>query len=95
MSDESLREVVIEADLNDAYDGIVRLLGDSERSGYEFRALVLTARSDEVKVARITLGVPASADMQLIAARSSRHPAVRRAVAWEADAHAPQASAAA
>lgn len=95
MSDEQLRDVVIEADLNDSYDGIVRLLGDSERSGYELRGVLLTTRSDGYKVARITLGIPVSADMQLIAARSSRHPAVRRAVVWEAVAHAQQTSAAA
>ena len=94
MSNESLREVVIEADLNDGYDGIVRLLGDSERSGYELRAVALTTRPDDVKVARITLGIPVSADTQLIAARSSRHPAVRRAVAWEALGQTPQVSAA-
>jgi hypothetical protein len=95
MSDEELREVVIEADLNDAYDGVVRLLGDSERSGYELRAVAVTTRTDEVKVARITLGVPVSADTQLIAARSARHPAVRRAVAWDVAAPALPAAAAA
>ena len=42
MSDEDLREVVIEADFNGPYDGIVRLLGDTQCSGYELRAVALT-----------------------------------------------------
>ncbi|MGA0593974.1 hypothetical protein [Enterovirga sp. CN4-39] len=94
MSDQRLREVVIEADLNEGYDGLVRLLGDSERSGYELRAVAMTTRPDQTKLARITLGIPESADTQLIAARSSRHPAVRRAIAWEALGQTPRVSAA-
>jgi hypothetical protein len=95
MSDELLREIVVEADLNDAYDGIVRLLGDAERSGYELRGVTLATGANQGRMATLTLGVPAEADVQLIAARSSRHPAVQRAVAWEAVAPLHEVSAAA
>jgi hypothetical protein len=83
MSTEPRREIVIEAELDEAYDGILRILGDSERSGFELRELALAEASQGSRAAIVTLGVPVSADLQLIAARFSRHPAVRRAVARE------------
>lgn len=76
MSVNPMREIVIEAALNDPYDGVIRLLGDAQRFGFELRALTLEARTGSIASATITLGINAAVDAQLVASRLARHPAV-------------------
>ena len=78
MSAELTRVIVVEAVLNDPYDGAIRLLGDAERFGFELQSLVLTAKSAGVTSAAITLHVPVSVEPHVVAARLSRHPTVQR-----------------
>ncbi|WP_262272149.1 hypothetical protein [Microvirga yunnanensis] len=75
---EPMREIVVEAALNDSYDGAIRLLGDAQRFGFELRSFALAARTDGTASAIITLTVPISADAQLVATRLSRHPSMQR-----------------
>jgi len=82
---EPMRELVVEAVLNDPYDGVIRLLGDAQRFGFEIRSLALTTKSDGSAFATMALCVPTSLNQQLVHARLSRHPAVRR-VSAQADA---------
>jgi hypothetical protein len=78
MSAEPMQEIVIEAVLNDSYDGAIRLLGDAQRFGFELRSFALAARTGGITSAIMTLHVPTSVDAQLVARRLSRHPAMRR-----------------
>ncbi len=78
MSAEPMRDLVIEAVLNDPYDGAIRLLGDAERFGFEIRSFALTTKIGGAASATITLYVPTSVDVQLVSARLARHPAVQR-----------------
>jgi hypothetical protein len=78
MSAEPMQEFVVEAVLNDSYDGAIRLLGDAQRFGFELRSFALAARADGTTSAVITLTVPISADAQLVATRLSRHPSMQR-----------------
>jgi hypothetical protein len=75
---EPMQELVIEADLNDPYDGAIRILGDAQRFGFELQSVALTAKSDGRASAIITLYVPTSVDTQIVCARLARHPAVQR-----------------
>ena len=77
MSAEPMQEIVVEAVLNDGYDGAIRLLGDAQRFGFELRSFALAARADGTASSIITLTVPISADAQLVATRLSRHPAMQ------------------
>ena len=60
MSVDLMREIVVEAVLNDPYDGAIRLLGDAQRFGFELQSLMLTARPAGMASATITLRVPTS-----------------------------------
>jgi hypothetical protein len=83
MSAEPMREITVEAVLNDPYDGAIRILGDAQRFGFELRSMALAAEADGVVSLTATLCVPITPDVQLIAARLARHPAVRHAeVTW-------------
>ena len=75
---EPMQEIVVEAVLNDSYDGAIRLLGDAQRFGFELRSFALTARADGTASAVITLTVPISADAHVVATRLSRHPSMQR-----------------
>ena len=77
MSREPMREVVVQTALNDAYDGVIRLLNDAQRSGFELRAMTLEVDGDETASATLTLSIPACVDAQLLVARLARHPTVR------------------
>jgi hypothetical protein len=81
-----MREIVVRAVLNDPYDGAIRLLGDAQRFGFELRSMALEAKADGTASATVTFHVPTSIDVQLVAARLSRHPAVQRTEAVDADA---------
>lgn len=72
-----MREVVVHATVDDAYDGVIRLLGDAQRFGFGLRAFNLATGADGFAVAAITLSVPARVDAQFLAARLARHPTVR------------------
>jgi hypothetical protein len=85
MSAEPMREITVEAVLNDPYDGAIRILGDAHRFGLELRSMALATKADGVVSLTATLGVPITADVQLIAARLARHPAVRHVEAAWAD----------
>jgi hypothetical protein len=78
MSAEPMRALIVEAVLNDPYDGAIRLLGDAQRFGFELRSLALKVMADGGAAAIVTLHVPISVDVQLVSARLARHPAVQR-----------------
>jgi hypothetical protein len=81
MSDQPMREVVVHATIDDAYDGVIRLLGDAQRFGFGLRAFNLVTGADGVAVAAITLSVPARIDAHFLAARLARHPTMRSVAA--------------
>ncbi|MBJ6128368.1 hypothetical protein [Microvirga splendida] len=72
-----MRTVMVDAALNDTHDGLIRLLGDTQRFGFGLEALTLRSGTEPTAVVAITLSVPARIDPQLVAARLARHPAVR------------------
>ncbi len=76
MSGEAMREITVEAVLNDPYDGAVRLLGDAQRFGFELKKLALATRPEGMVSATLILRVPISVDTRLVAARLARHPTV-------------------
>ncbi len=76
MSVDPMCEIVVEAALNDPFDGVIRLLGDAHRFGFELRALTVNARPGGIALAVIVLGVRHTMDDRLVAARLARHPAV-------------------
>ena len=76
MSGEPMREVVVKAVVNDPYDGLIRLLGDAQRFGFELRASSLMTELDGSASVTLTLLVPIRLDVQLVAARLARHPVV-------------------
>jgi len=77
MAGEPVQEVVVNAVVTDAYDGLIRLLGDAQRFGFALRASTLSAEGDGSASVTLTLSVPARLDGQLVAARLARHPVVR------------------
>ena len=77
MTEEPRREVVVNAVVTDAYDGLIRLLGDAQRFGFALRASTLSAEGDGSASVTLTLSVSARLDVQLVAARLGRHPVVR------------------
>ena len=81
----AMREIVVEAVLNDLYDGAIRLLGDAQRFGFALGSLVIAAKPDGTASATVTFHVPTSASTQLVAVRLARHPAVQRVEAAWAD----------
>jgi hypothetical protein len=78
-----MRNVVVNAALNDTHDGLIRLLGDTSRFGFGLEALTLRSGTGSMAMAAITLSVPVRIDAQLVAARLARHPAVRSIHAQE------------
>src|SRR4051794_15180376 len=69
MAGERMREVVVSAVVTDAYDGLIRLLGDAQRFGFALRASTLSAEGDGSASVTLTLSVPARLEVQLVAAR--------------------------
>jgi hypothetical protein len=72
-----MREVVVKAVVNDPYDGLIRLLGDAQRFGFELGASMLETEADGSASVTLALSVPTRMDVQLVAARLARHPVVR------------------
>jgi hypothetical protein len=72
-----MRNVMVDAALNDTHDGLIRLLGDTQRFGFGLEALTLRGGTGSTAVVAIILSVPIEIDAQLVAARLARHPAVR------------------
>jgi hypothetical protein len=77
MAGEPMQEVVVNAVVTDAYDGLIRLLGDAQRFGFALRASTLSAEGDGSASVTLTLSVPARLDAELVAARLARHPVVQ------------------
>jgi hypothetical protein len=76
MGESQMQEVIVDAAFSDAYDGLMRLLGDAQRFGLELKALKLSAITEKLASAKITLKIPPSLDAQLLRHRLARHPAV-------------------
>ena len=76
MAGEPVQEVVVNAVVTDAYDGLIRLLGDAQRFGFALRASTLSAEGDGSASVTLMLTVPARLEVQLVA-RLARHPVVR------------------
>lgn len=85
MPAEPMRDLVVQATLEDPFDGIIRLLGDALRFGTALRSLTLVAEPDGTASAQLALSVPAAIDASLLAARLARHPAVRDVDTRESD----------
>ena len=77
MSEEPMREVAVSAVVTDAYDGLIRLLGDAQRFGFALRASTLSTEEDGSASVTLTLSIPVRVDVELVAARLARHPVVR------------------
>jgi len=77
MSGEIMREVVVKAVVSDPYDGLIRLLSDAQRFGFELGASTLVTEVDGSASVTLTLSVLTRIDVQLVAARLARHPVVR------------------
>jgi hypothetical protein len=76
MCESKMRRVVINAAFSDAYDGLIRLVGDAQRFGLELRALTLSAPAGKPAIAELTLFIPVSLSADLLVSRLARHPAV-------------------
>ena len=72
-----MREVVVKAVVSDPYDGLIRLLSDAQRFGFELGASTLVTEVDGSASVTLTLSVLTRIDVQLVAARLARHPVVR------------------
>src|SRR4051794_22494792 len=77
MSDAPMREFVVSAVVTDPYDGLIRLLGDAQRFGFELRSSSLETEANGSASLRMTLSVPVRLDVELVAARLARHPVVQ------------------
>ena len=88
MSGEPMREVVVSAVVNDAYDGLIRLLGDAQRFGFDLRSSTLATEADGSASVTLTLSVPARLDVELVSARLARHPVVQSLAAQVSPARA-------
>ena len=77
MAGEPVQEVVVNAVVTDAYDGLIRLLGDAQRFGFALRACTLSAEGDGSASMTLTLSIPVRLDAELVAARLARHPVVQ------------------
>src|SRR5258708_28111924 len=75
MSEGTMREVVVRALIDDAYDGLIRLLDDARRFGFGLQELKLVTDANGVAAAVITLCVP-NRVAAFLAARLARHPTV-------------------
>ena len=53
-----MRELVVKAVVNDPYDGLIRLLGDAQRFGFELGASMLETEADGSASVTLALSVP-------------------------------------
>ena len=67
----------VEAVVDDAYDGVVRLMNDAQRFGYGLLGMAVGEAEGLMSVS-MTLAPPAHADARLLAARLARHLTVVR-----------------
>src|SRR5258707_15695885 len=74
MSEGTMREVVVRALIDDAYDGLIRLLDDARRFGFGLQELKLVTDANGVAAAVITLCAPNRVDAAFLAPRLARHP---------------------
>ena len=77
MAGEPMREIIVNAVVTDAYDGLIRLLGDAQRFGFALRASTLSTEEDGSASVTLTLSIPVRVDVDLVAARLARHPVVQ------------------
>ena len=69
---QSRRVTRVEAVVDDAYDGVIRLLNDAQRFGYGLLGMAVAEAEDLMSIS-MTLAPPAHADARLLAARLARH----------------------
>ena len=74
---QSRRVICVEAVVDDAYDGVIRLLNDTQRFGYGLLGMAV-AEAEGLMSVSMTLAPPAHADARLLAARLARHLTVVR-----------------
>ncbi len=72
---QSKRATRVEAVVEDAYDGVIRLLNDAQRFGYGLLGMAVT-EVEGLTCVSLTLASPPQADARLLASRLGRHPAV-------------------
>lgn len=89
MPKQRMRDVVLRAALRDCCNGLVRVVDDIQRFGFELRTLVLARGDDDAAVATIVVSIPSEADADLLVMRLGRHPSVA-SVAIERDFGAAQ-----
>ena len=74
---QSRRVTRVQAVVDDAYDGVIRLLNDVQRFGYGLLEMTVAQAEDLMSIS-MTLAPPAHADARLLAARLGRHLTVVR-----------------
>ena len=71
----STHSVTFRLTLADAYDGVLRVLTDAQRFGLDLVSLALQPGGNDRELA-IAMSSPAPVDLDLLALRFARHPAV-------------------
>ena len=75
-----LKKAVISAFMDDAYDGVVRLLCDAQRFGFVLETLSVERGDNGGSNVVVTFAVPAAMDGDVIVARLSRHLSIKGVV---------------
>ena len=71
------RKAVVSAFVDDAYDGVIRLLCDAQRFGFVLETLVVERGDTGDSSVVATFAVPATMDGDVIVARLSRHLSIK------------------
>ena len=75
----------IDASVNDAFDGLLRLIVDAQRFGFSLIDLATVRSADASASIRMTIDAGPATDCTLVASRFSRHPVIKTLTAIELD----------
>jgi hypothetical protein len=73
------KRIVVHAIVDDAYDGVIRLLADAQRIRLILDHLQVVSAADSTTTLEAVMSVPAGMDIEHLAVRFARHPTVRSA----------------
>lgn len=73
-----MRQVSIEVDVDDALDGALRLLTDTQRFGLAVGSFALVPKAGAGASVKLMLDSAEGCDVGQLAARFARHPTVKR-----------------
>ena len=79
MPEHPLKPVVVHAIIDNAYDGVIRFLADAQRIGLILDHLQVVSAAESSATLNAVMSVPVGMDIEHMALRFARHPAVRSA----------------